>query len=510
MTAAIAARSMRTMLAALALAALATGAASAPASAQVSRVVIVQGADARSLDPAFRADTVSGSLQRHVFDTVLFREADMRIGPGLAEAVDRVAPTRWRIRLRSGVNFTNGEPMDAVAVKFSIDRILDQALRSPIRSFFANFSTVEVVDPRSVEVTTNAPDPLFPIRMTLLGVVPPRHVQQVGAAAFGQNPVGTGPYVVAGWRRDEALTLSANPRYWGGAPRIQEVVFRVVPEELARVSALRTGEAQLAVGISPTQAESLRRAPRVRVEQAASTRVMVLAFNPAVAPAEQLKFRQAVAHAVNRDDIIRGLLRGFAAPVTSIFGPGIADLPLGPDTSFAYDPERARRLVAELNLGNTEIELRSPSARYPFDRETALAIGQQLRRVGLNVRVRPEEWGVFFNSLRQRQMSPVYLMGHGNVWLDPLPQLDAFVASRGFLSTWSDPAIDGLLARSSEVPAAERAAIFGEVLKKLHDDAAVVPLFSLVYLYGVGEGLRWTARADDMILATEMELAPGR
>src|SRR5205085_4245297 len=144
------------------------------------------------------------------------------------------------------------------------------------------------------------------------------------------------------------------------------------------------------------------------------------------------------AHAVNREEIIRGLLRGFGAPVTSIFGPGIGDLPEGQDTAFAYDPERARRLVSELNLGTTEIELRSPSGRYPFDRETALAVAQQLRRVGLNVRVRAEEWGVFFNDLRARRMSAVYVMGHGNVWMDPLPQFDAFVQSRGFLSTWRD------------------------------------------------------------------------
>jgi peptide/nickel transport system substrate-binding protein len=475
-----------------------------------SRVVIVQGADAQSLDPAFRADAVSGSLQRHVFDTVLFRNADMGIGPGLATAVERVGPTRWRIRLRPGVSFTNGEPMNAAAVKFSIERINDPALRATARPFFANLTAVDVVDDTTLEVTTQGPDPLFPARMTLLGVVPPRYVQEAGASSFGQRPVGTGPYTAAEWRKDDHLTLAANPAYWGGAPHIQQVVFRVVPEELARVAALRTGEAQLAVGLSPSQAESLRRTPGIRVEQAASTRVMVLAFNAATPPGDQLRFRQAVGAAVNREEIIRGLLRGFGAPVTSIFGPGIADVPEGQDTAFAYEPERARRLVAELNLGNTEIELRTPTARYPFDRETALAVAQQLRRIGLNVRVRADEWGVFFNDLRARHMSAVYVMGHGNVWMDPLPQLDAFVQSRGFLSTWSDTGIDAALARSNELEPAARRQLFGEVLQKLHDDAVVVPLFSLVYLYGVAEQLRWHGRADDILLATEMELQAAR
>jgi ABC-type transport system substrate-binding protein len=117
---------------------------------------------------------------------------------------------------------------------------------------------------------------------------------------------------------------------------------------------------------------------------------------------------------------------------------------------------------------------------------------------------------VFFNDLRARRMSAVYVMGHGNVWMDPLPQFDAFVQSRGFLSTWSDAGIDALLARSNEVDTSERRRIFGEVLQKIHDDAVVVPLFSLVYLYGVSEQLRWRGRADDILLASEMELQAGR
>src|SRR5438477_10668199 len=145
-------RKIAALLAAVWLLAASSIVAAPPVRAQ-SRVVIVQGVDTQSLDPAFRADAVSASLQRHVFDTVMFRDADMRIVPGLAEAVERIAPTRWRIRLRRGISFTNGEPMNAAALKFTIDRLLDPALRATARPFFANFTAVDAVDDATVEVT---------------------------------------------------------------------------------------------------------------------------------------------------------------------------------------------------------------------------------------------------------------------------------------------------------------------------------------------------------------------
>ncbi len=471
-------------------------------------IVIAQSTDATSLDPAFRVDSATGNVQRHIFDPMLIRKADMTIAPGLAESVEATSENTWIVRLRKDVSFSNGEPFNAEAVKFSIDRILDPKLKAPSKRWWSNFTNVAVVDPYTVEITTKGRDPLFWSRMTLLVVVPPKYVQEVGDAEFALNPIGTGPYTLSEWRKDDQIVLSANPDYWGGRPSIDTVTFRVVPEELSRVSALQTGEADIAANVSASQASHLQGVSGIRVEKAAGTRVMTVQFDLDVAPGADLKFRQAVAHAINRDEIVQGLLKGFATPVNSILSPGIPYWPSSEDSSFAHDSERAKALVAELGLGDQEIVMRSPSGRYPFDRETALAVGAQLAKAGLNVKVRPEEWGKFFDDLKNHNMSALYIMGQGNVWMDPYPQIEAFQHSDGFISTWRDPELDALMEESNVVTGDARAQVFGKTLQRIHDTVAAIPLFGQLFLYGVRDRVQWTARPDELIWTPEMAVNP--
>ena len=178
--------------------------------------------------------------------------------------------------------------------------------------------------------------------------------------------------------------------------------------------------------------------------------------------------------------------------------------PASKDYTRPYDPQKAAALVKELNLGNQEILMRTPSARYPNDRETALAVGAQLQKVGLNVKVRPDEWNRFFEDLKAHKVSPLYLMGQGNIWFDPYPQIEAFQKSTGFLSTWKDPEIDAMLAKSNELPVADRPAAFGKMLERLNETVAAVPLYAHLVLYGVREGVTWKARPDEQVLASEM------
>ncbi len=473
---------------------------------KVNSVVIAQSTDATSLDPAFRVDTATGNVHMHIFDSLLIRKADMSISPGLAESVERITDTKWLVKVRRGVFFTNGEPANAAAVKFSIDRILDPKLKAPSKRWWSNFTNVKVVDDYTLEITTKGLDPLFYARMTLLVVVPPKYIKEAGDTKFSLYPIGTGPYKLVEWRKDDHITLRANKNHWSGVPSIEKVTFRVVPEELSRVAALQTGEADLIVGVSPAQALHLRNVKGRQIEMSPSTRVMCLQFDSDVPPGDQLKFRQAVAYAINRDEIIKGLLKGFAQPVTSVFSPGIPDWPKDVDTSFPFDLDKAKELVSELNLGGTEIVMRSPSGRYPHDRETALAVGGQLRKVGLNIKVRPDEWGAFFGDLKKGNMSALYLMGQGNVWLDPYPQLEAFHHSKGFISTWADPEFDALLEASNTAEGDARAKIFGQTLQRLHDQVGAVPLFAQVFIYGVNERVKWKPRVDNVIWALEMEL----
>jgi peptide/nickel transport system substrate-binding protein len=298
--------------------------------------------------------------------------------------------------------------------------------------------------------------------------------------------------------------LEANPNYGGQKPSIDRVTFRVVPEELSRVAALQTGEADVVAGLSPTQAAALENGDGVRVERAPSTRVMAMQFDNDEPPGDNQKFREAVSYAIDRDAIIKGLLRGYGVPATSILSPGIPEWPSEKDFTRKHDLEKAKALVKELGLEGREIIMRTPAGRYPNDRETALAIGAQLQKAGLNIKVRPEEWGTFFEDLKNHKMSPLYLSGQGNVWLDPYPQVEAFHTAKGVLSAWSDPKIEELLAKSNEVPVEQRSAVFEQILQRLNETAAAVPLYAQQILYGVRDSVEWKPRPDEQVLAFEM------
>jgi peptide/nickel transport system substrate-binding protein len=476
----------------------------ARARAAANEITIVQGTDATSMDPAFRGDTVTGNVQRHVYDTLLVRNPDLTIGPGLVESLEGSNGTDWVLHLRKGVAFSNGEPFDAAAVKFSIERVQNPALKSPIRGWWLPFKTVEAVDSHTVKIVTATRDPLFQARLSLFAPVPPHYVAQVGDTAFAQKPVGTGRYLLKEWRRNDSAVFVPNPGYWGGKAGFSKVTFRVVPEEMSRVAALMSGEADVISGLSPSQAEYLRSQSGMKVVQTPSTRVMAIQFDIGMPPGDNQKFREAVACGINQEEIIKGLLRGFGTKVTSLLSPAIPGWPRDKTYTTPFDPKKAAALVKEAGLEKAEVLMRTPAGGFPNDREVALAIGAQLGRIGLDVKVRPDEYGRFFADLKDHRVSPLYYNGQGNIWLDPYPQLEAFHKSNGFLSTWKDPELDKILAQSFEVSGAQREAVFGQALDRIASTVAAVPVYAQVLIFGIGSAIEWQPRSDEQVLAFEM------
>ena len=471
------------------------------AQARPETLVIGQSSDISTLDPAFAIDIVTRNVLFHIYDTVLWRRPDGSIGPHLATAVDNVSPTEWRVMLAPGRKFANGEAVDAEAVRFSLARLTDNATKSPNRSLFDQVVSAKVESPTSLLLTTKAPDALLTARLSQLMVVPPKHAQ---SAKLNEAPVGSGPYALVEWRRNEVVSLAANPAWWGPAPAFRKVAVRAIPEEIARISAVKTGEAHLVTSVSPNQGDALTRAGDVQVLRSESTRVMVLQFNAAMEPAGDVRFRRAVALAVNRDEIVRGLMKGYATETRSIFAGAVQGVPKDVVGAFESNPAEARKIIGELGLEGKEVELSGGAGHFPLDREIALAVGAQLRRVGLNVKVRPEEYGTFLADVKKRTIAPVFIQPHGNVWLDPMPQFIAFFASDGFISGWRDPALDAMIAKANGLLGAEREAMVGLIARKLYDDVAAVPLFAYQFIYAAAPWLKWQPRADDVIVAREI------
>ena len=290
------------------------------APAQQRPVVVVQSGEAATLDWHMHCDKNAHEPDRQIFDTLLRRNLKtLQLEGNLAESWRLLNDTTWQFKLRRDVKFHNGEPFDATAVKFSIDRMLDPKQAAPGRTSIATIDRVEIVDPLTVNVITKTPFPLLPVRMSpghcgTVGIVPPKYVAQVGDAGFAVKPVGTGPYKFVEWVKDERLVLDANKDYHRGAPAIDRLVFRPIPELTTRVAALLSGQADLVSDVPPDQVAKVKASgvARTEVSTLGGFVIMMKITNYLMpGPWQDVRVRKAMNHAIDMPTIIKTVLEGY-------------------------------------------------------------------------------------------------------------------------------------------------------------------------------------------------------
>ncbi|MBI4278280.1 MAG: ABC transporter substrate-binding protein, partial [Armatimonadetes bacterium] len=210
-------------------------------------LVVGKSTDILSGDPHQSGSSLAGEMVYvNLYDTLIVRDVDMRLKPGLATAWQRIDPTTWEFKLRRGVKFHNGEPFTAHAVKFSFDRGLDANSKWARRGVLRPIRSATVIDDYTVRLSTAQPWPLLLTAVARHGwIVPPKFVEKNGEQGLARRPTGTGPYRFVRWVKDERIELEANPDYWGGRPRIGRVVFRIFPNEAPRLAELLSGSVHL-------------------------------------------------------------------------------------------------------------------------------------------------------------------------------------------------------------------------------------------------------------------------
>ena len=463
-------------------------------------VVVMQSADAKTLDPTMNRETPTFNVLMNIFDALLFKEADGTFSPGLAESWEAVDDTTWRFTLREGVAFHNGEPLTAEAVKFTVERILDEANESPIRRGFAFISGVEVEDERTVVITTSTPQPLAESYFSELMIVPPGYFEGVGAEAFAAAPVGTGPYKVEDWQRDVALELSANDAYWRGAPDIKALEFRPVPEAITRFSSLSAGEADLVTSLPPSLAPSVEADGNTQLKTVDSARVIYIGINTLKeGPLQDARVRQALNYAVNVDAIVAGIFNGLATPTSTLLTE--IDFGYSADSPYPFDPERARGLLAEAGYPDGfEVTLGTPNGRYTNDVQVAQAVAAQLEDVGLSVTQDVREYGAYVGDLFSGNAPDLFLIGWGNAPFDADFILYPLLRTGELLSYYSNPELDALLdAAHSTLDREARRAAYVQAVNLIQQEAPMIFLYKQRDAYGLSERLEWTPRADEFI-----------
>jgi peptide/nickel transport system substrate-binding protein len=320
--------------------------------------------------------------------------------------------------------------------------------------------------------------------------------------------MGTGPYTLRSWRRDDELDLDANPHYWGGAPPIAHVVFKPIPEAGTRVAALRTGATDVITNVPYQYTTLLTGGTSTRMASVRSDRVLYIAFNTTKpGPQQNPLVRQALNYAIDVPAIVKSVLGGRAYELGEPIPPNF----FGYDPSikpYAHDPAKAKALLAKAGYPDGKglaLTLYAPQGRYNADKEVALAVAGQLQAAGVHVEVQTQEWVSYNRQTLQRALSPMYMLGWGNITNDADNTLSSQLVADANSSTYGNPLVDTLVDRARyELDPAKRKALYAKALRIIHDDAPWLFLFQYEDLYATSKRVEWNPRADEAIYVTEM------
>lgn len=461
------------------------------------RLVIVRPSDAISLDPHRATTAPEVWVYNNIYETLVVLDEEMQIQPGLAESWERIDENTMRFYLKEGVQFHDGTPFNADAVVFTIERAIDPEAPARGASWLGPIIGAEAIDEYTVDVITDGP--LGPLlnhlsMVFVVGIVSPTAVETYGDE-YGRNPVGTGPFEFVSWDTNQSIVLKRNEDYWGDVPELEEVEFRVVPEEGARMLAFMRGDADMLLRAAPAELPLLREDPAVKVYDTPGLRVVYIGLDVTRAPTDDIRVRQAIAHAIDVDAINAFVVEDAMLPAsgvlaTGVFGYAETDVV----ERYAFDPERALELLAEAGYTQNGEGLLVDADGEPLrliqwasqgrdlkDKELSETVAAQLREIGFTIDYVQREWGAYLAALATDDAEyNLFTMG----WVTVTGDADFGLYTNfhtGFGTNrahYSDPEVDAdlELARRSLDPD-ERLAAYARVQQNVVEDVVWIPIY---------------------------------
>jgi peptide/nickel transport system substrate-binding protein len=469
-------------------------------------LVIAQSRDVVGLDYALVSQTETQNISNNIFDALVRLNTEGEYAPWLAKSWDNPDDKTWVFHLEKGVKFTNGEALDAAAVKYSLDRVMDPNVKSPQAWRLSLVESVEALDPLTVVIKTKEPYAALINIMTLMFIVPPKAVEEMGNEKFSQNPIGSGPFIFESFVPGEKVILKANKNYWKGAPKIDSVTFRPISEASTRVASLLTGEVDIITSIPPNRLASLNKNSDIKTT--AKTGIMVyMGLDTFTAPLDDVRVRQAINYAMDVETITDKILQGTASPmsgpvfmVTKGFDPSIKPYP--------YDPAKAKKLLKEAGYEKGfKLVLSTPPQGVEGATNTlevAQALASQLKEVGIEVSLDITDPATQFQRYKKREFQ-AYLF----TW-DTQVEPDRYLyslfnsATRGYY--YKNAEVDELLHQGrTTLDQTARIGIYKKLHRLLYDDAPWGFLYNQEAFYGYRSNVKFEAPLDGMIFAYTVE-----
>ena len=478
-----------------------------PARPAASEPIIVSiPADVQKLDPPQPTDGNSLLVISHLYDTLVdFHDTEVSVVPGLAKSWDVSEDgLRYSFHLRDDATFSNGDPVDAAAVRYTFERIVDTSHPEHFsiawRSYILGdwFDHIETPDDLTVVFVLNRPfvPLLYNLAIPAASIVHPGHVREMGADRVVSSPLGSGPFVLEEWKPGAYVSIKARESHWRGKPKTDRIIFRVQRDQNQTMSALRTGDSHLAVVLTPSVIGD-----RANLGEAVILDFPILSLchvylNVEKPSMKSPALRRALNFAVNREAICETLLEGMGTPAYTALPPGMLghrptdEIP----NRFRHDPEEARHILAEAGLKGVKLTMHCFNEARPYNPvgvRLAQRLQEDFRQVGIEVELIQMDFGGWIETVDQRTVHEMALAGWSADTGDPDNFIQLLFLDETNRSNYKNPAALALMKEAQgESDPARRASLYQQAEDLMFLDPPAITISHARGIKGASKRLR--------------------
>ncbi len=481
-----------------------------------STLWISQSQDPTTLDPHDHRETTTDNVILQAYEFHLARDPDGELMEGLATEWEIVDDDRHQLVIREDVPFHEGDDLTPADCAFSINRVVDPDegnLGSPQADQLAGIEGAEVDEDndQAIIIHSGETNPtVFANLASYCPVMQEEWTMDREPEEVAEEMNGTGPYMLEEYVADEYTEFRAFPDYWDGEADIESLTIDAASESSTRINSLQAGEIDIATAVPPDDAPGIDGDDGLRIDDAPSTRILMLPMRYDVEPFSSQEFRQALNYAIDFETIVDEVLNDFgdatAQPTLEGYFGHNPDL-----EPYPYDPEEAERLIEESGYADEEITLEVPAGRYLQSDEIAQAcVGYLDDLENLSCEIEMRDFGEMTDVLLDGDIETTpdfFLIGWGNTTFDAQQNLFPWFTEGTSQWTFIDEELEDLIfAAASEIDEDEREQLLMDACELAHDLAVFVFLNREYLIYGVNERVEWEPRQDEYQLAYEMSL----